>query len=204
MKTSFGEDKFSKVKSSKKQLNSFIERSTKPSFMLSNDASPGLNEKPIKSSTTTPDLKLESIEYFLLLIFAFSIMAILLIMFAPSTLFAISLVIGSTLLFLRSRLSKFRRFGIVNLLPRGFRYLLLNKSILDILMDFWHLPNLSEYIKLLIYPIIYGYTPEQSLEAVKTLDSEWQIVLKTKVSKISDLNIIIILLIMEINIYIYI
>lgn len=128
--------------------------------------------------------KLEKKELFLIIVLLFSIIWLLLIIFSPYTLLCLFILITciSSLVYLR--FEKFRRLGIINLLPKGIKYLLLNKSLLDILMDLWHLPTICYYLKFILNPIIYGLTPEQSLETIQLLDENVQDILKTKVSYI--------------------
>ena len=105
---------------------------------------------------------------------------LILCMFSITTLCFIMMFFVSFLLLAKFKIEKLKHHGIINFLPKNFKYLLLNKSLLDMLMDFWHLPVLATYLKLLFAPFIYGYTPEQSIESVKKLDIDLQLKLKTK------------------------
>ena len=126
--------------------------------------------------------KLNKIEIGVVCILSIGIIGLTLKMFSISTLFYIGIVVFSSIYLIKSKLKNLRRLGIINILPPRFKYLLLNKSILDILMDFWHFPVLGKYLKLLVFPFIYNYTPEQSMESIQSLDPATQHFLQTKVN----------------------
>lgn len=126
-------------------------------------------------------INMEIKEYFILFIIIICLIWLLLIIFSPYTIICSALLLSSIVSFIYFRIDKIRKLGLVNLLPNSFRYLLLDKSLLDILMDFWHLPSLLNYFKFVTAPFLYGFTPEQSLEAIKLLDENVQDMLKTKV-----------------------
>lgn len=52
-------------------------------------------------------------------------------------------------------------------MPLKIQNLIVKRSIFDILMDLWYLPTITEYIKLLVKPVVYRMPPE---EATKLLD----------------------------------
>ena len=107
---------------------------------------------------------------------------LLLKMFDIITLVYISIIIYSSSMILYLSSKRLKKYGLISILPYQIKYFLLKKSILDILMDFWHLPSITKYFKFLFVPIIYNYSPEESIEAMKELDNKTLKNIQTKVS----------------------
>lgn len=110
-----------------------------------------------------------------------SVFIILISVLQPIVLISLCIIFSALIFLIQNKVKKARKYGFINFLPEGFKYTLLKRSILDILMDFWHLPILGKYFKVLVCPFLYGYSPDQSLEEIQTLDEDLQIRLKTKV-----------------------
>lgn len=126
------------------------------------------------------DSYLSKEEYISLGLLVISFITLILQFISIYTILVLSIFTLSLFFIIKSFLKRLRRKGIINILPEGIKYLLLRKSILDILLDFWHLPVLGKYLKLLFSPIIYGYSPEQSIESIEQLEEPIRIKLKSK------------------------
>ena len=55
------------------------------------------------------------------------------------------------------------------------------RSIFDILMDIWFLPTITEYVKMLIKPIIYKLSPEEATKVLEDFNPSVRKVFLTKV-----------------------
>ena len=119
-------------------------------------------------------------EFTLIIAFISGFVGLLLKAFNISTLFLILMTGFSLLLLTKIYYLKIKKIGFVNFLPQGIRDLLLKRSILDLMMDFWHLPVLGKYLKFLFAPIIYNYTPEESIRTIEQLDSKTLKLIQTK------------------------
>lgn len=114
-------------------------------------------------------------------IFIIGFIGIIFKMFDISTLIYIGMILYSVSVLYKLACKQLFKYGLINLLPNNIRYFLLNRSVLDILMDFWHLPSVTKYFKFLFVPIIYNYSPEESIEAMKELDYKTLKYIQTKV-----------------------
>ncbi len=50
-------------------------------------------------------------------------------------------------------------------------------------MDIWYLPTLSEYIKLLVKPVVYGISPEEATKVLEGFDPNVKKFFLTKVGQ---------------------
>ena len=58
----------------------------------------------------------------------------------------------------------------------------MKRSIFDILMDIWYFPTISEYIKMLIKPIIYKISPEEATQILRDFEPNIRKIFITKVN----------------------
>jgi hypothetical protein len=124
--------------------------------------------------------KLDNSEVFAISLLFISFFAILVSVLQPIVLISLFVIVISFIFLIRTKIKKAKKFGIINFFPENLKYTLLKRSILDLLMDFWHLPILGKYFKVLICPFLYGYSPDQSLQEIQSLDEDVQAKLKTK------------------------
>jgi len=59
-----------------------------------------------------------------------------------------------------------RQRGIIGYLPRTLQIHLLDRSIFDLLCDFWYIPKASQYLKAFIKPFVQNISPEQAATAL--------------------------------------
>lgn len=71
-----------------------------------------------------------------------------------------------------------QKAGLITYLP--FQEMLLRRSIFDVLCDFWYLPRIMKYLKMLVYPLFFDVDPEKVVELFDELDPAIQKVIMTK------------------------
>jgi hypothetical protein len=65
-------------------------------------------------------------------------------------------------------------------MPDKLKNIFIRRSIFDILMDLWYLPTISEYIKLLIKPVLYKLSPEEATKVLEDFDPHIRKIFLTK------------------------
>jgi hypothetical protein len=90
----------------------------------------------------------------------------------------------SLALLIYMKLSKIKEYGLLNYLPRKIREFILKRSIFDLLMDIWYLPTITEYIKMLLKPIIYKIPPQEAAQVLEDFDPAVRKFFLTKVINI--------------------
>lgn len=115
--------------------------------------------------------------------YVIGIVLLLFKIFDVSTLVYMSLIIISVLILGLLVVYDVISQGIISFLPSRVRYLLLRKSIFDILMDIWYLPSITLYIKVLTKPFIYHISPEEATGILNEFDPIVREKFLTKVKK---------------------
>ena len=82
--------------------------------------------------------------------------------------------------FVKCRLDRARKHGIVNIIPSGLRRLLLRRSLFDVLCDLWYFPILPKYIKAIFGPFIFKPTPEDAAKNFEALHPAFRRLFLTK------------------------
>jgi hypothetical protein len=66
-------------------------------------------------------------------------------------------------------------------MPPKLKNMILRRSVFDILMDIWYLPTISEYIKLLVKPVLYKMSPQEATKVLEDFDPNVRKFFLTKV-----------------------
>lgn len=102
--------------------------------------------------------------------YSLGLVLLLLKLFDISTLVYMTLIVISVSLLVFILASDIVNQGIISFLPTRVKYLLIRKSIFDILMDIWYLPSITLYIKVLTKPFIYHISPEEATSILNEFD----------------------------------
>jgi len=65
-------------------------------------------------------------------------------------------------MFMKQKISKIRKNGILSHFSQSTQNLLLNRSIFDILCDLWYFPVITKYFRAIFGPFIRNIEPEES------------------------------------------
>jgi hypothetical protein len=98
-----------------------------------------------------------------------------------------SLIFSSLFILFYIKWQKIHKVGLINYLPPKLRNFILKRSIFDVLMDIWYIPTITEYIKLLVKPIIYKLSPQEATKVLEDFDPAVRNFFLTKVHKYSKI-----------------
>lgn len=112
--------------------------------------------------------------------FLFLYLAALLTLLPPLTVLLMHLMPIPLLVLCYYRCRDLREQGLVTYMPDKVQDVLLHRSLLDLLMTVWDLPNLVEYLKRLIYPFFVRMDKAEALMLFEELNPEVAAMMNTK------------------------
>ena len=88
-------------------------------------------------------------------------------MFSIHSLISITLISIGISFYIKDKIDYIYKYGLISVLPKNVKDLLLKRSLFDVLCDLWYLRSLMTYSKVITRPFVVNIEPG---EAVRNLD----------------------------------